>query len=165
MKNEAQIEIRPIQPDDEQRMIKFHKGLSERLVYMRYFQSLSLAARTAHTRLARICSLDPERETVLVALLHNRQSGEQDSVAVGRLSRLGDTNKAELALLVSDEFQRRGIGTELLLKLIEAARDQKVIHIEAELLRDNTAMQRVLKKQGFRLRLTDPRSLRAVLSL
>ena len=42
MRNGAQVEIRPIRPDDEQRIIKFHKGLSERSVYMRYFKSLSL---------------------------------------------------------------------------------------------------------------------------
>jgi hypothetical protein len=52
-KDNAQVEIRPIHPEDEQRMIEFHKGLSERSVYMRYLESLSLGARTAHGRLAR----------------------------------------------------------------------------------------------------------------
>jgi acetyltransferase len=165
MRDGAQIEIRPIRPEDEQRMIEFHKGLSERSVYMRYFESLSLAARTAHSRLARICFADPKRETVLAALWTNPQSGEQNIVAIGRLSKLFDPSKAEVALLVLDDFQGFGLGSELLRQLIQAARDQNINQIKGEMLRDNTAIQRVLKKFGFRLRLIDPRSMRAVLSL
>lgn len=165
MKSGVQIEIRPIQTEDEQRMIKFHKGLSERTVYMRYFESLSLDVRTAHPRLARICFADPQRETVLVALCGESQSDDKKIAAVGRLTKLPDSSDAEVALLVLDEFQSGGLGTELLRQLIQAARDQQISRIEAEMLRDNLAIQRVLKKFGFRLRLTDPRSLRAVLSL
>lgn len=165
MKNGVQVEIRPISTDDEQRMIKFHKGLSERTVYMRYFESLSLAVRTTHTRLARICFADPQRETVLVALCGQSQSDDKNIVAVGRLSKSADPKNAEVALLVLDEFQSGGLGTELLRQLIQAARGQHVSRIEAEMLRDNLVMQRVLKKFGFRLRLTDPSSVRAVLTL
>src|SRR5262245_33908866 len=66
MKGGTPVEIRPIQPDDEQRMIQFHKGLSERSVYMRYFETLSFGTRTAHARLARICLVDPECEDVRI---------------------------------------------------------------------------------------------------
>src|SRR5215470_7226048 len=104
MKGGMQVEIRPIQPSDEQRMVRFHKGLSERSVYMRYFKSLSFAARTAHPRLAQICFADPERQTVLVALDRDSESDEQRIMAVGRLSKLSDPSKAEVALLVLDEF-------------------------------------------------------------
>lgn len=168
MKNGTRVEIRPISPDDEQCMIKFHKGLSERSVYMRYFESLSLATRTAHTRLARICFADPARETVLVALYRDEKPpfpGEQKILAVGRLSKLSDPNKAEVALLVLDEFQGLGLGSELLRQLVQAARYQSISQIEAEMFRDNTAIQRVCKKLGFRLQLIDPRSVRATLSL
>jgi acetyltransferase len=164
MKNGAKAEIRLIHPDDEQRMIRFHKGLSERSVYMRYFESLSLAARTAHTRLARICFADPEHETVLIALCSDVR-GEQNIVAVARLTKLFDPSKAEIALLVQDEFQGLGLGTELLRRLIQVARNQKMTQVQGEMLRDNTSIQRVLKKFGFRQRLIDARSVRAVLSL
>ena len=164
MKNGARVEIRPICPDDEAGMITFHEGLSERSVYMRYFESLSLAMRTAHPRLARICFADPACETVLVAL-SGESSGERKILAVGRLNKLSDPTKAEVALLVADEFQELGLGSEILRRLVEAAQDQGIVQIEAEMLRDNTAMQRVLKKLGFRLRLIDPRSVSAVLSL
>jgi acetyltransferase len=164
MKNGQRVEIRPICPDDEERMIKFHKGLSERSVYMRYFASLSLAVRTSHTRLARICFADPVRETVLVALVLDQTSREQEILAVGRLNKLSDPTKAEVALLVADQFQGLGLGSELLRHLIQAAKDQRITRIEAEMLRDNIAIQRVLKKFGFRVRLIDPRSVRATLN-
>lgn len=132
MKDGTKVEIRPIHPDDEERMTKFHKGLSERSVYMRYFESLSFSARSAHSRLAQICFTDPERQTVLVALSGDPQFGERDIVAVGRLSKLTDPSKPEVALLVLDQFQGRGLGTELLRQLLQAARSQKIAHIEAE---------------------------------
>ena len=165
MKDGIQVEIRPICADDEARMIKFHQGLSERTVYMRYFESMSLSARTAHARLARICFADPELETVLVALVADPDSGTQRIVGVGRLSKLTAPNTAEVAPLVLDEFQGHGIGTELLRQLIQLARDQRITQIRAEMLRDNISMQRVLKRFGFRLHLLDPRSVRAVLNL
>ena len=158
------VEIRRICVDDEQRMIKVHQGLSERTVYMRYFESMSFSARTAHARLARVCFADPQREAVLIALAIDSRSGEQKIVGVGRLSKLADASSAEVALLILDEFQGRGIGTQLLRQLIQSARHQRITQIRAEMLRDNTAMQRVLKKFGFRLHLLDPRSVRALLN-
>ena len=165
LKDGTEVEIRPIRPDDEQLMVRFHGVLSDRTVYLRYFCSLSLAARTAHERLVRICFANPERETVLVATHADPQTGDE-ILAVGRLNKLLPKNEAELAVLVTDEYQGRGLGTELLRRLVRVAREQKLDRIVAEMLRDNTVMQGVLKKLGFRLRLfDDPRSVRAVLEL
>lgn len=164
-KDGTELKVRAIRPEDEPLMIKFHERLSERSVYMRYFESLSIAARTAHSRLTRTCFDDPEHQTVLVAVHGNQETGDQKIVAVGRLSKLSDPKKAEIALLVSDEFQSRGIGTELLRRLLQAARDQQISSVIGEILRDNTAIQKVLKNFGFSLRLIDPRSVRAALNL
>ena len=85
---------------------------------------------------------------------------------MGRLNKLLPKSEAEVAILVSDEYQGRGLGGELLRRLVQAARDQKLDRIFAEMLRDNTTMQVLLKKTGFRLRLfADPRSVSAVLEL
>lgn len=71
-----------------------------------------------------------------------------------------------MAVLVSDEYQHEGLGTELLQRLIGVAKDEKVSHIVAEMLRDNLAMQTIFRKLGFRLRvLGDPTSVQAVLDL
>jgi acetyltransferase len=166
MKDGTQVFIRPIRLDDESLMIKFHSLLSNRTVYLRYFCSLSLATRTAHERLVRICFADPERETVLVASEMDDGSGDERILAVGRLNKLPNTNEAEMAVLVADDYQGCGLGTELLRRLIQVARDRKIDQITAEMLRDNIVMQSVLKKLGFRLRLfNDPRSVRAALRL
>ena len=48
MKNGTEVTLRPIRPEDEPLMVKFHQALSDRSVYMRYFYSLSLSSRVAH---------------------------------------------------------------------------------------------------------------------
>jgi acetyltransferase len=166
MRDGTQVAIRPIRPEDEPFMIAFHEGLSGRSVYMRYFESLSFKARTKHERLLRICFADPQQETVLVAVHTDPNSSVQRILAVGRLSKLPDGKTAEIAALVSDDYQGRGLGTELLKRLLQAAPAQGIHRITAEMLRDNTLMQSVAKKLGFRLhQLKDPRSVRASIDL
>ena len=66
-------------------MIEFHQKLSERSVYLRYFQPLKLTQRVAHERLSRICFIDYDREMVLVAERPD-DKGEPEILAIGRLS-------------------------------------------------------------------------------
>jgi acetyltransferase len=77
MKDGTQVTIRPIRAEDEPLMVKFHGTLSDRTVYLRYFCSLSLASRTAHERLVRICFSDYDHELVLVAEYRDLQTGER----------------------------------------------------------------------------------------
>lgn len=166
MRDGTQVLIRSIRPEDERLMIAFHEGLSGRSVYMRYFECLSFKARTAHERLSRICFADPHQETVLVAVHTDADTGEQRILAVGRLSKLSDGKTAEIAALVSDDYQGRGLGTELLKRLLQAAASQGIHRITAEMLRDNILMQTIAKRLGFRLsQLKDPRSVRAAIDL
>src|SRR5581483_5821326 len=87
MKNGEEVMIRPIRPEDEPQMIKFHQALSERTVYLRYFQPLKLSQRTAHERLTRICFTDYDREMPLV-VERKKADGDREILAVGRLSKL-----------------------------------------------------------------------------
>ena len=84
LKGGIEVTIRPIRAEDEPLMVKFHETLSDRTVYLRYFSSLSLAARTAHERLVRICFSDYEREMVLVAECRDPQTGEPHILEIGR---------------------------------------------------------------------------------
>jgi acetyltransferase len=166
MRDGTQVAIRSIRPEDEPLMIAFHEGLSGRSVYMRYFESLSFKARTAHERLSRICFADPQQEAVLVAVHTDQNTGGERILAVGRLSIFGDGKTAEIAAVVTDDYQGRGLGTELLKRLLQVALNQGIHRISAEMLRDNTVMQSILKRLGFRLyQLKDPRSVRAALDL
>jgi acetyltransferase len=165
MKDGTEVLVRSISPEDEPLMVKFHQTLSDRTVYLRYFCSLSFACRSSHERLARICFADPAHETVLVAIQRDVRMKQEKILGVGRLNKSADDKSAELAVLVSDEFQGRGLGKALVGRLIQAARDQHIARITAEMLRDNIPIQSALRRAGFRFKLDDPRIVRAVLEL
>ncbi|MBA2535169.1 MAG: bifunctional acetate--CoA ligase family protein/GNAT family N-acetyltransferase [Rubrobacter sp.] len=147
------VMIRPIRPEDEPLMVKFHETLSEESVYMRYFHMMNLDQRTTHERLTRICFIDYEREMALVAERTDPETGEREILGVSRLSRGGAApDEAEFSVLVSDRFQRRGIGTLLVGRILEVGRAEGLTRITAEILFDNRAMQHISKKLGFHLR-------------
>ncbi|MEO1349998.1 MAG: bifunctional acetate--CoA ligase family protein/GNAT family N-acetyltransferase [Cyanobacteria bacterium J06635_15] len=146
------VTIRPIQPEDEPLIVQFHQTLSEQSVYLRYFHLMKLSHRTAHERLTRICFIDYDCEMALVADYDNPETGHREILAVGRLSKLHDTNEAEFAMLVADPAQRLGLGTELLERLIGIARGEGLQRITAEVLMENGAMRHVFQKVGFTLK-------------
>jgi acetyltransferase len=146
------ITIRPIRPEDEPAMIRFHEYLSEQSVYMRYFHMMNLDQRTAHERLTRICFIDYDREMALVAEGTDPATGEMGIFGVSRLSRPGGvTDEAEFSVLVNDRYQRKGIGTMLVEKLLEVGRDEGLDRITAQILLDNHPMQRISRRLGFEL--------------
>jgi acetyltransferase len=166
MKDGNQVTIRPIRPEDEPLMVKLHQTLSDRSVYLRYFCSLSLSRRVAHERLLKICFGDYDREMALVAERNDPETGEPQIIAVGRLSKLHGRNEAEVAVLVSDKYQKLGLGNELLRRVVEVARDEKLSQVSAEMLPDNGAMQTIMRRLGFRVRAAaDMTSIRAFLDL
>ncbi len=146
------VRIRPIRPEDEPLLVKFHGTLSERSVSLRYFHAMKLSARTSHERLTRICFIDYDREMALVAEARNILPGQHEVLAVGRLSKYRGRPEAEFGLLISDQAQGQGLGTELLRRLIEIGRDEQMKRISADILPENTEMQRVCQKLGFQLR-------------
>lgn len=140
--------IRPIHPADEAAMVAFHAGLTESTVYGRYFEVLGLDARTAHERLMRVCDDHDDLEVALVAE-HERPDGERAIVAVGRLSIEPDRHGGECAILVSDAWQRHGLGSELLRRLVGIGRDRGVEHLWADMLPTNAGMRRTARDAGF----------------
>jgi len=151
MKNGDAVTIRPIRPEDEPLLIRLHQALSERTVYLRYFQPLKLSQRTAHERLTRICFIDYDREMVLVIERKN-EDGHPEVVAIGRLSKLrGGHNEAELAVLVDDRYQGQGMGTELYRRLVSVARDEKLKRVVSTILTENREMRAICQKLGFRM--------------
>jgi acetyltransferase len=152
MKNKAPVTIRPIRPEDEPMMVKFHETLSEESVYHRYFRALHLEQRIAHERLTRICFNDYDREIALVAESKPAKEDEEKKIlGVGRLSRQHGTNDAEFAILVNDHWQNLGLGYELLKQLIEVGRAEKLDRIVGEILSENNAMRHICKKLGFKI--------------
>lgn len=166
MKNGEQVLIRPIRPEDEPLMVKFHETLSEKSVYLRYFHMENLDARVAHDRLIRKCFIDYDREIALVADRALPSTLGHEIMGVGRLSKLRDAKEGEVAVLVSDRYQNLGLGTELLRRLIQVGHDEELQEIVANVLPENVVMQALADRFGFKVRQTgDPGTVVAVLNL
>src|SRR5438270_100065 len=150
-KNGEPRTIRTIPHEDQPLLIQPHRALSERTVYLRYFQPLKLSQRTAHERLTRICFIDYDREMVLV-VERKMEDGNPQIIAIGRLSKLRGRDEAELAVLVDDRCQHQGLGTELYRRLIAMARDEGVRHVVSTILNENREMRAICKKLGFAMR-------------
>ncbi len=146
------VNIRPIRPEDEPLIVEYHQGISARSVFMRYFHTMDLSQRVAHERLTRICFIDYDREMALVVIRRFPETGERRIIGVGRLSQIAGTPDAEFAMLIQDEYQRQGLGTELLRRLLAVARDEGVRRVKAYMLPDNLGMKRVCQRLGFTFR-------------
>jgi acetyltransferase len=151
MKNGEPVTVRPMRPEDEPLLVRLHQALSERTVYMRYFQPLKLSQRTAHERLTRICFIDYDREMVL-AVEQRKKDGSPEIIAIGRLSKLhGPGRDAELAVLVDDRYQGLGLGTELYRQLIAIAQEEKLRRVLSTILAENREMRAICQKLGFKM--------------
>jgi acetyltransferase len=150
MKDGKEVVIRPIRPEDEPLMIRFHQKLSERSVYLRYFQPLKLTQRTAHERLTRLCFIDYNREMALVAERKN-EAGEPELLAIGRLSKIHGRDEAELAAVAIDASQHKGLGTELYTRLIAVGREAKLKKLISNMLPENREMRALCVKLGFKM--------------
>jgi acetyltransferase len=152
LKDGKEVTIRPIRPEDEPLIVKFHQTLSEESIYFRYFHLMKLQTRVAHERLTRICFIDYDREMALVGEYFNPETQEPEILGVSRLSKIYGTNEAEFGMLVNDRYQNLGLGTELLKSLLEVGYQEKLSCIKAEILPDNHAMQHLCQKLGFSLK-------------
>lgn len=154
-KSGTDVRIRPIRPEDEPLMVKFHEPLSEHSIYMRYFRALNLDQRTAHERLTRICFIDYDREMALVATRVSPETGDREIIGVGRLSKTFSGDEAEFALLISDRFQGEGLGSELLRRLLNVARNEEIKKVNAYMLPENRAMRKIAENLGFTFKRED----------
>src|SRR5690348_13515192 len=137
------VHVRQISPDDADRIVALHARFSDRTRYLRYF---SPYPRIPARDLARFVNVDHrDREALVIA------AGD-DLLAVGRYERLGPTaTDAEVAFVVEDAHQGRGIGSLLLEHLAEAARGVGIGRFVAEVLPQNSPMLRVFYDAGYQV--------------
>ena len=136
------VHLRPITPDDADRLLAFHGRLSERTRYFRYFGPYP---RMPQRDLERFSTVDHRDRVAFVAMLGH------DIVAVGRYDRLHDTDSAEVAFVVEDPHQGRGLGSILLEHLAAAARERGLTRFVAEVLAENGQMVRVFRDAGYQI--------------
>jgi len=151
LKDGSAATVRPIRPEDEPLLQQFHQRLSDRSVYQRYFAPLQLDHRIAHERLSRICFIDYDREMALVAERADPQNGRPEILGVGRWRKLPGGTEAEFSLVVADPWQKQGIGSHLLQRLIQIGRDENIKRLAATILAENPAMQQLARKAGFKV--------------
>jgi acetyltransferase len=147
-KDKTKVTIRPILPEDEALLAKFHTILSDRTVVLRYLKPLMLQDRVLHERLARICHCDYDREIALVAENTDSQA-EQSIMGVVRLSKVHGTNEALLSILIGDPYQGIGLGSELVQRAVDVARSEHLTRLTSTLTADNQIMLHLFQKLGF----------------
>ncbi len=135
-----QFRLRPIRSDDGPWLVDFHDHLSDRSCYLRFF---SLHPHLTAKEVERFTKVDYEDRLALVAELDDRLIG------VGRYDRRPGSDVAEVAFVVADDYQHRGVASLLLDELVSAARDRHVGAFVAETLHENRTMLDVFFHSGF----------------
>ena len=134
------VELAPMRPTDERRLVEFHHGLSPDTVRRRFF---SLHPELTPAELERFTHVDHlDREAIIPV-----RDGQ--IVAVGKFDRIARSPAAEFAFVVADSWQGRGLGTVLLSRLIERARQVGVARLVAQTLADNRQMRAVFRHAGL----------------
>jgi acetyltransferase len=160
----TQFTVRPIRPEDEPMMVEFHHQLSEQSVYFRYFAPLKLESRISHTRLITKCFIDYDRELALVAE-HIDKDGARHIAGVARMIRNHSGNDAEVAFIVADQYQNRGLGSYLLDCIVDIARKEGISRLEGTLLAENLNMRDLFVKAGFHVGVPQERVITATRDL
>jgi len=138
------LTIRPIRPEDAQIEYDFVHNLSERSKYFRFMQALD---DLTPLMLARFTQIDYDRELALIATVE--QGGKEVEIGVTRYITNPDGRSCEFAIVVSDQWQGKGIGYRLVERLIAQAREHGLEIMEADILADNHDMLRLAEKLGF----------------
>lgn len=138
------ILIRPIRPEDAEIEQTFVRRLSSRSKYFRFMQTLR---ELTPEMLVRFTQIDYDRELALIAV--TRQDGRDVEIGVTRYVLNPDGESGEFALVVADEWQAKGIGSQMLGALIDAARARGLKSLDGEVLEENAPMLHLVRKLGF----------------
>jgi acetyltransferase len=140
------VSVRPIRPEDAEIEQHFVQNLSAESKYFRFMQSME---KLTPLMLARFTQIDYDREMALVGVI-NEHTPEARILGVARYVSNPDKQSCEFALTVADDWQKRGIGRQLMQRLMTVARDRGIEIMEGEVLSNNSKMLRLCERLGFR---------------
>jgi len=160
LKDGREIMIRPIRPEDEALHYKLFKSLSRQSNYFRFF---SFRRNLTHEQAARFTQIDYDREMAIIALL--KEEKQERSIGVNRLTYQARSDQHEFAIVVADEFQGTGVGSILMQRLLEIARDRQVKQIIGIVLAENLKMINFCRAFGFRVKSQEGNSITFSLDL
>lgn len=143
----TQVNFRSIRPTDEAATRDLFYSLSQETVYYRYMAHLT---RISHRQIHNFVYIDHRQDVAIVGSVPDA-AGEQ-IIAIGRYYLNPKTNRAEVAFVVRDEWQNRGIGKFMFKYLVNIARRNGIRGFTAEVLRDNKSMQAVFNKSGLKIK-------------
>ena len=145
--------IRPIHPDDAQMLQDLVRGLSTQ---SRYFRFVSSMVELPPAMLSRFTLIDYDREMALVAVYKERKPGADGEmleaeriVGVSRYITNPDRASCEFSLVVADDFGGRGLGSRLMLSIMEVAREKGLDEIDGLVLANNPGMLKLMKSLGY----------------
>jgi acetyltransferase len=145
--------VRPIHPDDASMLQDFVRGLSRE---SRYFRFVSSMQELPANMLARFTLIDYDREMALVAVAREQQLGADGVtsevtriVGVSRYITNPDRTSCEFSLVISDDFKGKGLGSRLMLSIMDFAREKGLSEIEGLVLANNPDMLKLMRGLGF----------------
>ena len=142
-----EILLRPVKISDEPLIKDFFYSLSDESLYTRF---ISARKNVPHEMRQDLVAVDYSRDMVILAVVEGKDEPEQETVVgVGQYSLNRDMHTAEVALVVRDDYQGKGVGTELLHRLTYLAKRQGLLGFSAEVLSTNRPMRSLFEKMGF----------------
>ncbi len=154
------ILIRAIRPEDEPLWTDMMASLSPDTAQYRFFGPLREITKAM---LIRYCHIDYDREIALVAVRKGKAAGSDMMLGVARLTiETANPSEGEFAILVRDDFQRKGIGTKLMETLIQAARDRHVLKVTGQVLTVNLGMTNFAENLGFDVQASDEHDIHSL---
>ncbi len=160
LKDGTVVKVRPIKPEDEPLMAELFYSLSEETIRFRFMQPKKTIT---HEELVRYCQIDYDRELALIALVE--KEGKKQVIGVVRLIKYPDEENAEMAVVVADAWQGKGLGWLLCTQMIHVAKQSGLRRIWMEILQENTKMLKLAQKLGFRIHSQEEDIIKVVLEL
>lgn len=156
------VTLRPIRPADAQIEQQFVRRLSREA---RYFRFMDVVRELSPQMLKHFTEIDYDRHLAIIAV--TPVEGGETEIAVGRYVVLPNGEDCEFAIVVADEWQRKGIASALMQVLIDSARERGLKRMIGEVLATNNKMLDFARRLGFVLTMdhNDPRQIRATLDL
>ncbi|MEM2843641.1 MAG: GNAT family N-acetyltransferase [Candidatus Bathyarchaeia archaeon] len=145
LKDGSQILLRPIKPSDATMKQHFFYSLSKETIYKRYFGQLKAMPIK---RIWPYVIIDYENEMVIVASA--MENGLETIVGIGSYVKIPGTKTAEVALVVRDDWQNKGLGTVLLNYLIEIGKNKEIENFTAWVFTENMKMLHIFKKLPYK---------------
>jgi acyl-CoA hydrolase/GNAT superfamily N-acetyltransferase len=143
LKDGTELLLRPIKPTDERLEQDLLYSLSDQSVYLRFF---SLMSAFPHERVQYYTTVDYDEHMAIVVIVES--NGEEQMIGVGRYIKEKDSDLAELALLVHDDWQGKGVGTMMHDYLEQIARSHNIGGFKGEVLEQNKRALHLFTRLG-----------------